>query len=597
MCPRPLIPSRCLPAFAWVAIVSTTASVGKALSVSLEPSIPSPAPLGAVVTWTANASDASPGVLWYRFRAHRSGQPFHVIRDYGPISTLDWTAADQEGIYEVELAVRNRDTGESATVLAQYEMLSRVTGDTAVISPTSHPLVFLYSAPPCAPGSRMMVRFQSASNVAFRTPYKSCAEGLSMNFYLAGMRPDLPYSAQNYIATTSGLQAGPVIDSDGSDPTLDLDLSQLTVLQSPSESANDPIILHGSLNGTAIATDLLGNLLWYSPNYVSILTRPEPGGLFFGLIEDLSGDQSAQVIREFNLLGLTLAETNAARVNEQLAALGKRQISSFHHEARALPDGKILVLASVEQLLTGVQGPGPVDVLGDMIIVMDSDLQVVWTWDAFDHLDPGRAAILGETCTLATAGCPAFYLADKANDWLHGNSVQLTPDGALLYSARHQDWLIKIDYNNGNGSGDVLWRLGRDGDFTFISSDLYPWFSHQHDGQFVPSLQSTITVFDNSNTRHFLYPGSNSRGQVIQLDEQNRIATPLLNVDLDVYSAALGAAQRLANGNYYFSAGTLPDMSALLEEFDSSGAPVYSLKSSGPEYRSFRMRNLYTSPY
>jgi len=64
-----------------------------------------------------------------------------------------------------------------------------------------------------------------------------------------------------------------------------------------------------------------------------------------------------------------------------------------------------------------------------------------------------------------------------------------------------------------------------------------------------------------------------------------------------VYSAALGAAQRLANGNYYFSAGTLPDMSALLEEFDSSGAPVYSLKSSGPEYRSFRMRNLYTSPY
>src|SRR5262249_2253600 len=162
----------------------------------------------------------------------------------------------------------------------------------------------------------------------------------------------------------------------------------------------------------------------------------------------------------------------------------------------------------------------------------------------------------------------------EANDWLHGNSVQLTPDGSLLYSARHQDWLIKIDYNNGNGGGDVLWRLGRDGDFTFNSSDPFPWFSHQHDGQYVPGLQSTITVSDNNNTRNFFNPGSNTRGQVIQLDEQNLTATPLLVVDLGVYSAALGAAQRLSNGNYYFGAGDLPDLSSLMKEFDPSGAAV-----------------------
>ena len=41
-------------------------------------------------------------------------------------------------------------------------------------------------------------------------------------------------------------------------------------------------------------------------------------------------------------------------------------------------------------MLTGVQGKGTVDVLGDMILVLDRDLQVVWTWDAFDHLDPHR---------------------------------------------------------------------------------------------------------------------------------------------------------------------------------------------------------------
>jgi hypothetical protein len=68
-------------------------------------------------------------------------------------------------------------------------------------------------------------------------------------------------------------------------------------------------------------------------------------------------------------------------------------------------------------------------------------------------------------------------------------------------------------------------------------------------------------------------------------------------VDLGVYSTALGAAQRLSNGNYYFGAGDLPDLSSVMKEFDPSGASVYTLQSSGPEYRSFRMRDLYTPPY
>jgi hypothetical protein len=51
-----------------------------------------------------------------------------------------------------------------------------------------------------------------------------------------------------------------------------------------------------------------------------------------------------------------------------------------------LPDGKILALASTEQILTDVQQPGPVGVIGDTILVLDRDLQVLWAWDAFDHL-------------------------------------------------------------------------------------------------------------------------------------------------------------------------------------------------------------------
>ena len=64
---------------------------------------------------------------------------------------------------------------------------------------------------------------------------------------------------------------------------------------------------------------------------VSILTRPEPGGLAAVIIGDETADQSGQIVRESNLLGLTVAGIKRRTVNEQLAAMGKRQISACHH--------------------------------------------------------------------------------------------------------------------------------------------------------------------------------------------------------------------------------------------------------------------------
>src|SRR5262249_13322885 len=156
-------------------------------------------------------------------------------------------------------------------------------------------------------------------------------------------------------------------------------------------------------------------------------TRPERGGTFFGIVQNPNGDPTLQIVREFDVTGMTVRETNAARVNEQLVSLGRRRINAFHHEARGLPGGRILALAGVEQIMTGVQGPEAINILGDMIIVMNSDLQVVWTWDAFDHLDVTRKATLDDICVPGV--CPPLRLSRAANDWLHGNSVQQTPDG------------------------------------------------------------------------------------------------------------------------------------------------------------------------
>jgi hypothetical protein len=248
-----------------------------------------------------------------------------------------------------------------------------------------------------------------------------------------------------------------------------------------------------------------------------------------------------------------------------------------------------VTLAGVEQVMTDVQGPGPVNILGDMIVVLNRDLEVVWTWDTFDHLDVRRLATQSETCN--PDACPPLFLHPEANDWVHGNAVTETPEGDLLLSLRHQDWVIKVDFRHGSGSGSILWRLGEDGDFTIDSTDPHPWFSHQHDAEMEPD--GTMSLFDNNNLGRAQDPNAHSRGQVFRLDEQNRVAELVLNADLGVYAFALGSAQKLEDGNYFFDAGFRENGTGISIEVTPEGHPTFAIEGTAPEYRTFRMKDLY----
>jgi arylsulfate sulfotransferase len=573
-------------------------SSAAAMSISLTPSSPSPAAVGDVVTWYTDTTGANTGRLRYRFRVKTGTAGFQLVHDYSPLTSLNWAMSNSEGSYEVEASVKNLDTGETAVASEAYQITSRVGSGEPVLNQTANPLVALYSAPACASGSRMFVTFTSPEGFGQNTASKTCTPGASMNFYVGGMRASTQYTVRHTIVTGTQSQVGPTLTWTTQPVTIPIE--GYTVLRTPVKPVTQGILLQSMIEEMTVATDLAGNLVWYYPGAISSLTRPEAGGLFLGLTESPTEDQSHQILREFDLAGNTTLETNAEQINQQLAALGARQISGFHHEARRLPNGRIMLLADVEQVLINMQGPGAVDVLGDMIIVLDRNLQVVWTWDAFDHLNVHRTATLGETCTPAGGGCPPFYLMPKANDWLHGNSLELTADGSILYSARHQDWLIKIAYGNGTGSGNIIWRLGQDGDFSINSSDPNPWFSHQHDPSASGALDSNILVFDDGNVRQAADPSAHSRGQLLHLDEVNRVASLTLNADLGAYSYALGSAQKLTNGDYHFDVGwinsdNLGDRSQSVE-VDSAGKMIYQVQIAGPAYRTFRMRDLYTAP-
>ncbi len=471
-----------------------------------------------------------------------------------------------------------------------------------VITPTQNALVFLYSAPPCDPPNRMRVEFGSPGGLVQSTPYQDCQSGQGMNFYLAGMRANTTYLVHHVIGSPVASRpdrlassAQPLTEGPGLTLTtgaLPTGLPVPSIVQAPPAPPGDSVLLYSNLFGPPFATDTQGNVIWYYPSKFTLLTRPETGGRFLVIVAEQSSAGFGQILREIDVAGNTLRETDTTRVNAQLAAMGKRAIGMFHHDAIGLPDGGVAVLATTEQIMTGVQGPGPVDIIGDMIVVLDRGFQVVWTWDAFEHLDPHRMATLGESCP--GLGCPILMLASTANDWLHGNALELAADGNILYSSRHQDWIMKIDFRGGRGNGDILWRLGKDGDFQIVSSDPSPWFSHQHGPRISPEDGTLLAVFDDSNLRHHADNTAHSRAQILRLDEQNKVATLLLNADAGGFSFATGNAQPLRSGDCLFDVGWLPDNTSRVMVLDGFGNPQEIVAMSAPQYRSFWMADLYT---
>ena len=60
---------------------------------------------------------------------------------------------------------------------------------------------------------------------------------------------------------------------------------------------------------------------------------------------NLNRHRGRNTLREVDLAGDTLRETNVDAVNAQLAALGQPSITDFNHDAQRLPNGDTAVLA------------------------------------------------------------------------------------------------------------------------------------------------------------------------------------------------------------------------------------------------------------
>jgi len=600
--------------FALVLAVSMVTAVSSSATpvVTLSGSLPSPQPVGTPVTWTATATDTDSGTIMYAFSVGPQGGKLALVRDFGETANFRSYPALQEGTFIVQVTARNNSTGKTGTASQTIVAIPIANSFTPVaLSNTANPLVVLFSALPCPSGDTMLVSFKTAGQAAQLTPIQTC-NGKTMNFYVAGMKPSTTYSLTG-VYLSAGVVAGltSTVTYTTSALPSGLAIPANTILSpAPAIAASEPILVHsylfGGQNWVQTGTDLSGNVVWYYQPWDGeggYLTRAQIGG-YFWFIGNENTDPYQQPLREFDVAGNTVIETNVGRVNEQLLAAGQPALTDVDHELRTMGNGNILMIGSTDAIL-GPNIQGGADIIYNVLVVLNPGMQLAWSWNSVTcgncatELPPTRTAILGETCTNGQGGCPPLTPPNTiANDWLHGNSAELAPDGSILMSLRHQDWLIKIDYNNGTGTGNILWRMGVGGDFTAVSSDPYPFFSHQHDAEW-DFNGPYMTVFDNGNTRIAQNPGEFSRGQLWDINQTTMTATLIDNLNIGQVCAALGTAQMLVNQKgtvtgLHYECGTINFTSSQSQSFYKTG--FFNMSSAAAAYRSAQMHDMY-SPY
>lgn len=601
-------------------LVAAVSCAAAPFSVRLLSNAASPQAVGVNVNLQPFVENAPKGMLVYRYSVSVNNGPFRIIRDYSQETSFVWSPELYEHGATVRVSVRVNETKEVANAELPYRIVPRVKGPVSQITPTAHPLIALFSAPACPQGSKFQVAYRrEGSETISRTPAQPCRVSLTNNVYVAGMRADTDYHMRSEVVAGGNVQSGAWMPFrtgilDGNFPPV-----SVAVPRASGSTISEPVIMHSAASVNSgkrpFATDLDGNIVWYLPS-TDFLTRISPGGRLMVLAEGANSVNSMrrhQIVREYDIAGGVVRETNIGRVAEQLERFGihsdcrkggKECVSGFHHEALRLSNGHVLAIAGLERMMpAGTQGSkDPVDVLGDIVVDLDEELQVVAVWNLFDHLDLKRASLYNATCKIGpgSGGCPAIFLAETANGWTHSNALNYIPStGDFLISMPEQDWVLKVDWRDGKGTGKILWRLGKDGDFTAKTDDPSPWFSYQHDAGFEPVGSNFLSILDDGHQRFAKDPKALTRGQLWKLDEETKTATLVHNADLGVYAIAVGSAQRLKNGGYTFEAGFINPGSvyARAVETDSSGKIVYALQIDGVVvYRSFRLDDIYSAP-
>ena len=486
---------------------------------------------------------------------------------------------DSSGNYMAPSSVAQSENITVTAALAASPSQNYATAVVAIILPgkitcpplTGNPQVALYSVYLPAPG-KVSAEFGTSTSYGRNTwqlPTPS-ANGGQINLYVAGMLGNTKYHIRGQVVLNNGAtwNDADLTCNTGTPPVT----AKLNVTTASGATPQPGIEMWNTLlpqsDTPAFATDLNGNVIWtytFQGTSSDLLQGIQllPNGDFLMVISYLSSLVNTQSgtlneVREVDLAGNTVRSVTMDALNQKLAASSLHdadgnpyQLGSFHHSVLALPNGHWILLATIKKTFTNLSGTTTptTTVTGDALVDVDPSGNPLWVWNSFDHLDINRRPM-------------------NFPDWTHSNDVLYSSDDHnLLLSIRHQNWIIKIEYLDGQGSGNILWHLGEGGDFKLIGgTDPTDWFYAQHGMSFFTA--NTTGVFrlglmDNGNDRTFPSgavfckpsetppPTCYSTVPLLEINETNMTATMVSHYSpgSSFYSYFGGNVDSLSNGN------------------------------------------------
>jgi arylsulfate sulfotransferase len=490
------------------------------------------------------------------------------------------------------------------------------------VAPTDNPQVALYTITLPFPGS-VKVNFGTDTSYGMTTWSKSTTNaGRTVSIFVAGMLASTMYHMQAAVTLSNGVTANDVDHTftTGAVPSgMQLNATTTTT---PGMTPQPGLELLNTIFGTpdgVVVTDLSGNILWTYANpgnpglnFIDGVKMLPNGNLLMTIGANsstaLNGPIPAgtiQEIREVNLAGDTVRSISLASLNAALSVATCAEcnvtLDTLHHDIEPLPDGHWLVLGNTTVALSSSSTPPltnepPTTVLGDVIVDLDQNLNPVWAWNEFNHLDPNRH--------------PYSF-----PDWTHTNAILYSQDdGNILVSVRHQNWVLKVNYADGAGDGRILWHLGEGGDFTLEGgTDPTDWEYAQHAPSFFsPNTAGVFSLglMDNGDDR--IFPSGITCGSagappclystvpVWQIDEGAKTATFTFHQVLpaNLYSFFGGNAELLENSDVEYdlcaSAGLGGGSDIFEVTPDSTPQTVWTMHITGSNaYRGFRIPSLY----
>ncbi|MGA7342314.1 MAG: aryl-sulfate sulfotransferase [Terracidiphilus sp.] len=531
---------------------------------------------------------------------------------------------DSNGNYTAPATVSQSENVTVTVALAASPQQDYATAVASIIVPgkvscpgaTGNPQVALYSIYLPAPG-KMDVEFGTTTSYGLNTwqlPTPT-SNGGQVQIYVAGMLGQTLYHMRAQVALSDGAT---FTDADQTCMTGTPPATAPVKVSKPGGGTPQPGIemwntLLPAGDTQAMATDLNGNVIWtyayqHSPSDLIQGIQLLPNGdllMTISYLSSLTASQSPSVfneVREVDLAGNTIRSVTMDALNASLAASSLRDAEgnsyhfrSFHHDVLALPNGHWVLLADYWKNYTNLPGEsGVTTVIGDALVDVDQNSNPDWVWNTFDHLDVNRHPM-------------------NFPDWTHSNGMLYSSDDHnLLLSMRHQNWIIKINFLDGAGSGDVMWHLGEGGDFTLAGGvDPTDWFYAQHGmNYFTPNTTGVfrLGLMDNGNDRIFptgqvnCTPNAPTTAQcystlpVLEINEGKMTATLVTHyVPPPSYFSFFGGNAELLGNNdievdFCSSAG-----GAILQELNPQGSQVVwqATTPGADQYHAERMPSLY----